>query len=151
MAMGDRLQGLSAKTYLLVGDGEIDEGQVWEAAMFTAAKKVTNLTWIIDWNKRQLDGDVKDILDTFDLEKKFAAFGFDAKTVPGNDVEAVYEALEAPVGDQPKAIILDTVKGAGVKAVEEAKSNHSMNVAPEVFDEWLAELHAKKDALQEEG
>lgn len=145
MAMGDRLKGRDSRTYLIVGDGEQDEGQVWEAAMLTAAKKVTNLTWLIDWNKKQLDGYVADVLDPFDLEEKFRAFGFDACTVDGGDVEQVYDALTAPVGDRPKAIILDTVKGKGVAEVEQTMGNHSMNVAPEVFDRWLAELRAKQE------
>ncbi len=151
IAMGDRLQGRDSKTYLIVGDGESNEGQVWEAAEFAAAKKLTNLVWLIDWNKKQLDGWTKDILEPFDLEAKFAAFGFDAVTVKGDDVEAIYEAVTKEPGDKPVAVILDTVKGAGVTAVEETMSNHSMNVKPEVFDEWLAELNAKLAALEEEG
>ncbi len=151
LALGDRLQGRDCRTFLIVGDGEIDEGQCWEAAMFTAAKKLTNLTWLVDWNKKQLDGYVTDILDTGDLEKKFAAFGFDACTVDGNDVEQVYEALSKKPGDKPVAVILSTVKGKGVTQVEETMSNHSMNVGQDVFDSWLEELHGKLDALQGTG
>lgn len=147
LALGDRLQGRDCRTFLLVGDGEINEGQVWEAAMFTAAKKLTNLVWLVDWNKRQLDGYTKDILDTGDLEAKFAAFGFDACTVDGHDVEKLYEALTRTASDKPIAIILDTVKGKGVTAVEQTAKNHSMNVAPEVFDEWLKELYDAQKAM----
>ncbi len=149
LALGDKLQGRNSRTFLFVGDGEADEGQVWEAAMFTAAKKLTNLVWLVDWNKKQLDGYVKDILDPFDFQKKFEAFGFDAVTVDGGDVEQIYEALSKEPGDKPIAIILDTVKGAGVKQIEETLSNHSMNVPAEVFDGWLAELKAKKAAMAE--
>ena len=148
LALGDKLQGRDSRTFLIVGDGEADEGQVWEAAMFTAAKKLTNLVWLIDWNKKQLDGYVKDILDPFDFQKKFEAFGFDAVTVDGNDVEQVYEALSKKPGDKPIAIVLDTVKGKGVTQVEETFGNHSMNVGADVFDSWLAELHEKKAALE---
>jgi transketolase len=147
MALGDRLQGRDCRTFLIVGDGEIDEGQVWEAAMFTAAKKLTNLVWMVDWNKKQLDGYTKDILDSGDLEKKFAAFGFDACTVDGHDVEKLYEALSKKAQDKPIAIILDTVKGKGVTAVEETMKNHSMNVGQEVFDEWLKELYDRQKAM----
>lgn len=147
MALGDRLQGRDCRTFLIVGDGEIDEGQVWEAAMFTAAKKLTNLVWMVDWNKKQLDGYTKDILDSGDLEKKFAAFGFDACTVDGHDVEKLYEALTKKAQDKPIAIILDTVKGKGVTAVEETMKNHSMNVGQEVFDEWLKELYDRQKAM----
>ena len=147
LALGDRLQGRNSRTFLLVGDGESDEGQVWEAAMFTAAKKITNLVWMVDWNKKQLDGTIKDILDLGDLQKKFEAFGFDAVTVDGHDVEKLYEALTKKAEDKPIAIILDTVKGKGVTAVEETAKNHSMNVGQEVFDAWLAELHEKQAAM----
>ena len=74
-------------------------------------------------------------MPAFDFVEKFKAFGFDAKLVKGNDVEALYEALSAPAGEKPKAIILDNVKGSGVKAVEETVSNHSMQPEAEVFDE----------------
>ncbi len=147
MALGDRIAGRKCRTYLITGDGETDEGQLWEAAMFTAAKKITNLIWLVDWNKKQLDGYTKDILDIFDLEAKFRSFGFDAVTVDGGDVEAIYEALTAEITDRPRAIILDTVKGAGVKEVEEAFGNHSMTKGPEVFEGWLLELREKLAAL----
>ena len=81
LALGDRLQGRDCRTFLIVGDGEAEEGQVWEAAMFTAAKKLTNLVWIIDWNKKQLDGYVKDINDPGDFQAKFEAFGFDGENI----------------------------------------------------------------------
>ena len=148
IALGDRLKGRDSRTYLLVGDGESDEGQVWEAAMFAAAKKVTNLIWLVDDNKKQLDGYTKDILPIFDLEAKFAAFGFDARRVNGNDIAQVYDAITAPLGDKPRAIILDTVKGKGVQEVEEAMGNHSMTVAPEACDKWLAGLRAELAELQ---
>ena len=148
LALGDRLQGRDCRTYLIVGDGEANEGQVWEAAMFTAAKKLTNLVWLIDWNKKQLDGYVSDILEPFDFEEKFRAFGFDACTIDGNDIEQLKAALTKKAADKPIAIILDTVKGKGVTEVEEAAGNHSMNVKPEVFDGWIAEIKSKLAALE---
>ena len=148
LALGDKLQGRDCTTYLLVGDGEANEGQVWEAAMFTAAKKLTNLVWLIDWNKKQLDGYVSDILEPFDFEEKFKAFGFDACTIDGNDVAQLKEALSKKATDKPIAIILDTVKGKGVTEVEEAAGNHSMNVKPEVFDGWIDEIKGKLSALE---
>lgn len=148
IALGDRLKGRDSRTYLLVGDGESNEGQVWEAAMFTAAKKITNLIWLVDDNKKQLDGYTKDVLPIFDLEAKFAAFGFDARRVDGNDIAQVYDALTAPIGDKPRAIILDTVKGKGIREVEETMGNHSMTVASDVCDKWLAGLRAELAGLQ---
>ena len=147
MAMGDKLKGRDSRTFLIVGDGESDEGQVWEAAMFTAAKKVTNLVWLIDNNKKQLDGYTKDILDSGDLRAKFEAFGFEAVRIDGNDLGQLYDALTKKAEDKPIAVILDTVKGKGVKEVEETMGNHSMNVPAETYDKWLGELRAELAAL----
>ena len=150
MALGDKLKGRSCRTFLIVGDGEIDEGQCWEAAMFTAAKKVTNLVWIIDDNKKQLDGPTAEILPHGDLRAKMEAFGFDAVRVKGNDVEALYDALTKEAGDKPIAIVMDNVKGSGVKPVEETASNHSMNVSAETWDSYIALVKAQLEALEKE-
>lgn len=147
MAYGDMLKGLDARTFLIVGDGEANEGQVWEAAMFTAAKKLTNLTWLIDNNRKQLDGWTHDVLEPFDFEEKFRAFGFEAISIDGNDLEQLENALTRKPIDRPIAVILNTVKGKGIAEVEQTMSNHSMTPAPEAFDRWLAELHAELDAL----
>jgi len=143
MALGDKLMGRSSKTFLFIGDGEADEGQVWEAAMFTGAKKITNLIWFIDDNKKQLDGYTKDIIQTFDFVEKFHAFGFDAVRVKGDDVEQIYDAIMAPITDRPRAIVLDTIKGRGIADVENTVNNHSMNIKPETGDKWIAELNAE--------
>lgn len=147
MAMGDKLKGRESRTFLFVGDGEADEGQVWEAAMFTAAKKITNLVWIIDNNKKQLDGYVKDVLDSGDIRAKFEAFGFEALSVDGNNIGQLYDALTKKAEDRPIAIIMDTVKGRGVTEVEETMANHSMTVSEEVFDRWLSGLNSQLEAL----
>ena len=151
IALGDKLKGLNSRTFLFVGDGEADEGQVWEAAMFTGAKKVNNLVWLIDDNKKQLDGYTKDIMPQLDFVEKFKAFGFDAVRIDGNDIEQLYDALTAPIGDKPRAIVLDTVKGKGIKEVEETLSNHSMTMPQETYDKWLADLRAELAALEQEG
>lgn len=147
MALADKIQGRNNRLFLIVGDGECNEGQVWEAAMFAAAKKLTNLTWLIDDNKKQLDGYTADVLNPFDLEEKFRAFGFDAVRIDGNDIAQIHAAVTAPVGDRPKAIVLDTLKGKGIADVENTFANHSMNVGPEICDRWLQELQAQLDAL----
>ncbi len=147
MAYGDMLKGLDSRTFLIVGDGEADEGQIWEAAMFTAAKKVTNLTWLIDNNRKQLDGYTVDVLNPFDFEEKFRAFGFEAISIDGNDLDQLEAALTRKPIDRPIAVILNTVKGKGIAEVEQTMSNHSMAPAPEAFDRWLAELHAELDSL----
>ena len=150
MALGDKLKGRPSRTYLIVGDGEINEGQCWEAAMFTAAKNVNNLVWIVDDNKKQLDGPTASVLPLGDLRAKFEAFGFDAVRVPGNDVEALYDALTKQ-SDKPVAIIMDNIKGSGVKAIEETASNHSMTVSAEVWDSYIEAVKADLEALKKEG
>ena len=150
MALGDKLKGRPSRTFLIVGDGEINEGQCWEAAMFTAAKNVNNLVWIVDDNKKQLDGPTADILPAGDLRAKFESFGFDAVRVPGNDIEALYNALTKEA-DKPVAIIMDNIKGSGVKAIEETASNHSMTVGAEVWDSYIEAVKADLEALKKEG
>lgn len=147
MALADRLKGLKSRTFLIVGDGEAGEGQVWEAAMFTAAKKVNNLVWLIDVNKKQLDGYTKDVLEPFDFEEKFRAFGFEAVTIDGNNLEELYEALTAEAKDKPRAIIMNTIKGKGVKEVEETVNNHSMQPDEATFERWVSDLKAELAAL----
>lgn len=147
LALGNKLAGRDSRVFLIVGDGELNEGQAWEAAMFTAGKKLTGLTWIVDNNKRQLDGWTSDIIPNFDFEEKFRAFGFDACTVKGDDVMALYEILGAPAGDKPRAVILDSVKGAGIADVENTVANHSMTPSAENCDKWLADLRSQLDAL----
>lgn len=152
MALGDRLKGRDSNTYLIVGDGELNEGQPWESFMFMAAQKLDNLTVLIDWNKKQLDGYLVDISDPKDFKQKFEAFGFHTQQVNGNSVQEVYEAVKATqnVKGMPHAIVLDTIKGSGVKEVEDTFSNHSMTVAPEVFDRWINSLKEKLQALEKE-
>ena len=142
MALGDKLKGRDSRLYLIVGDGELNEGQTWESFMFMAAQKIDNLTVFIDWNKKQLDGPVKDINDPLDLKKKFEAFGFYTQQVDGMDIEGIVKAVRSAekVKGVPHAIVLDSIKGAGVKEIEETFSNHSMTVSAEVFDRWLDKL-----------
>ena len=150
MAMGDRLAGRDCRTYLIIGDGELNEGQCWEAFMFIAAKKLNNCIVFIDANKRQLDGYTADIYPADNFHAKMEAFGFRTVTVNGNDVEAVAAALEATRagGDQPWAIVLDTVKGAGIADVEQTVANHSMSVGDAAFEKWTAELRTHLAELE---
>ena len=150
MALGDRLRGRSSRTFLIVGDGESNEGQVWEACAFAAAKKLGNLVLLLDWNKRQLDGYTNDVFPMGDYVAKFEAFGFDTVKVDGGDVEAVAKALERTRqgGDKPYAIILDTVKGAGIQDVADTVMNHSVSVSDEQFEKWTGQLKAELAALE---
>ena len=133
-----------------MGDGESNEGQVWEACAFAAAKKLGNLVLLLDWNKRQLDGYTNDVFPMGDYVAKFEAFGFDTVKVDGGDVEAVAKALERTRqgGDKPYAIILDTVKGAGIQDVADTVMNHSVSVSDEQFEKWTGQLKAELAALE---
>ena len=150
MALGDRIKGRPSRTFLIVGDGESNEGQVWEALAFAAAKKLSNLVVLLDWNKRQLDGWTKDVYPMGDYVAKFEAFGFDTVKVDGNDVEAVAAALARTRkgGDKPYAIVLDTVKGAGIQEVADTPMNHSISVNDDQYGRWTAQLRAELAELE---
>ena len=150
MALGDRIKGRPSRTFLLVGDGESNEGQVWEALAFAAAKQVSNLVVLLDWNKRQLDGWTKDVYPMGDYVAKFQAFGFDTVKVDGNDVEAVAAALARTRkgGDTPYAIVLDTVEGAGIREVADMPMNHSISVNDDQYGRWTAQLQAELAELE---
>lgn len=149
MALGEKLRKSPSRIYLIVGDGELNEGQPWEAFAFAAARKLDNLTLLLDYNKRQLDGYVGDILDPGDFVKKLDAFGFAARMVPGNDIAAVYAALKSVQGirGKPQAIVLDTTKGAGVQELEDMTFNHHVSVPEATWTKWIAGLQAELAAL----
>ncbi len=150
MALGAMIRRRKNRVFLITGDGEINEGQVWEAAMFAAAKKIRNLVWIVDNNKKQLDGYTDDVLYDPGIADKFRAFGFETHTVDGHDVGKLHEVLSERPADKPCAVIMDTVKGKGIKEVEQTVNNHSMTVSQEVFDGWLSLLRSELDTLERE-
>lgn len=114
--------------YLIVGDGELNEGQCWEAFQFIANYKLNNCIVLIDDNKKQLDGLTKDVMNPFDIAKKMETFGFNTQRVDGKDEQAIDEAIEKAksVKDQAVCIVLDTIKGQGVKYFETMVSNHAV-------------------------
>lgn len=133
IALGNRLSGYDSTTYLVLGDGELDEGQVWEAAMFAAHHKLDNLIAFVDENKKQLDGYTKDINNLGDIASKFASFGWDAQYVKGNSIAAIHEAIgkAQAVKGKPAVIVLDTIKGQGYPFVEEQFANHHLRFSDE--------------------
>ena len=139
IALGCRLNGLDSITYLILGDGECDEGQVWEGAMFAAHNKLGGLIALIDWNKQQLDGFIKEIMDLGDIEEKFKAFGWHTQTVDGHDPGAIKAAILAAKGisDKPSAIVLDTIKGYGCDFAEGIAGNHHMNFRQDQIDKAI--------------
>ncbi|PRD16677.1 transketolase [Pantoea coffeiphila] len=150
MALSHRLAGRSNRVFCIVGDGELNEGQCWEAFQFIAHHKLNNLTVLVDWNKQQLDGTLDEVIQPFDLAEKFTAFGFEAQTVPGADIPALYGALK-PVREaqqRPLAIVLDSIKGQGVPWLEQLSNSHHLRLTPEqrqAIDAEIAALEAAHD------
>ena len=144
LAIGQKMLGQSSRTFLVVGDGECNEGQVWEGLMLAAHRKLDNLIVFCDQNGQQLDGYVKDVLDTGDLSKKFESFGFFTQTINGHDIGAIEAAVAAALENKgsPSMIVLKTSKGHECAFVEGHESNHHVAFKQEQMDEALA--HSKK-------
>lgn len=160
MALGlqldDKAAGLALKdarhVFVLTGDGELQEGQNWEALMFAAHRKVNNLVAMVDWNNLQIDGHVDDILSLGDLKAKFEAFGWKVYTCDGHNIPAIQAALlEAKAYDKgPAVIIFKTIKGKGVSFMEDVCGWHGKAPSLEQRDEALGELDRLMDALGKE-
>lgn len=126
IALANRLLGRDSYTYCIVGDGECNEGQVWEACETASHYKLDHFITFVDWNKKQLDGRLEQISNPVNLADKFTAFGFETQTVKGYDVEEIYNAIIKAKNnpEKPHCIVLDTIKGLGVKLAEEQDFNH---------------------------
>ena len=150
MALGARLSGKQFSVYAVMGDGEIQEGQIWEACMYAGAHKLDNLIGIVDSNKVQLDGAVKDILDTGDLKAKFESFGFFTQSIDGHDVKAISDAVDCAKAQtgRPSMIIANTVKGKGVSFMEGKNEWHGKTPNEEQFARAFSELTAKKKEME---
>jgi len=151
LALGARLDDIDNYTYLIIGDGECNEGQVWEGAMFASHHKLDRLIVFVDWNKQQLDGFTNGIIDMGDFVEKFKAFGFHTQLVDGHDPGKIKAAIvEAKRHqDAPSAIILDTVKGYGCSFAEAIASNHHMNFTKEQIDKAIEEASLKLEEVRE--
>lgn len=150
MALGMKLKGIDSYTYLILGDGECDEGQVWEMALFASQQKLNNLIAFVDLNHQQLDGYTDDVCALGDVRKKFEEFGWYAQQVDGHSVEEIYDAIiRAKQQDSaPAMIVLDTVKGKGW-SVTEGKSNvHHIPITKQQMADMEQEINARILALQ---
>lgn len=144
MALAAKMDGASYQVYALLGDGEIQEGQVWEAAMFAAHHKLDNLCLIVDCNGLQIDGDVNQVAGIEPLDDKFRAFGFDVTYADGHDfnsLEAAFAAAEACTS-KPFVILARTTKGKGVSFMENQAGWHGKAPNQEQYDQAMAELNA---------
>lgn len=136
--------GEKNKVYCILGDGELNEGQVWEALMFINHHKLNNITIFVDNNKKQLDGYTDDICDMGSLEDKFRSFGYDTFTVNGKNCDDIENAV-LHYSDRCKVIILDTIKGSGVPYIEDLKDNHHLRLSEKdkiELDAYLLKLEA---------
>ena len=142
-AWGNLYQKKDNYTYLVLGDGESQEGQVWEGALFVAQQKVHNLIAFIDYNKKQLDGYTKDVCEMGDLRQKFEDFGWYAQSIDGHDHQAILYAIENAkknAGERPSMIVLNTEKGHGCKFAEGVLYNHHMSFTKDQVKEAVKQL-----------
>ena len=130
MALASRLQNIPYRVYVAMGDGELQEGQVWEAAMTSAQYKLDNLTAFVDYNNLQIDGNVSDIMDVASVEDKFKAFGWNVLTIDGHNFQEILDAVEKAkeCKGKPTMIVANTIKGKGVDFMENVCGFHG--VAP---------------------
>ncbi len=144
IALGLRLQKNDARVFCIIGDGELQEGQVWEAATAAEHLKLNRLTVFVDENKRQLDGYVSDVCDTDPVEK-FQAFGWNAVRVCGWDMTAIRREIRAASEQNcaPSAIVLETEKGIGCSFAERERMNHYMVITKEMADEAITEIERR--------
>jgi transketolase len=149
MALASRLDGRPSRVYVIMGDGELSEGQLWEAAMAARRFGVDNLTAIVDRNRVQATGPTKEVFDIPDIERKWEAFGWHVLTVNGHDVAEVLTALDAAaqVKGQPSVIVADTVKGKGISFAEHNAAFHNGMFTEDQYRQAMAELETRRAEL----
>lgn len=149
MALSAKHFGNDFKVYTVLGDGELEEGQVWEAAMFAANKGLSNLTAFVDYNNLQIDGSIEEVNSAAPIDKKFEAFNWHTIVIDGHDFEQIDAALkEAETVDKPVAIVAKTVKGKGVSFMENQVGWHGSAPNDEQYEQAMSELNAALAALQ---
>ena len=150
MALGAKLKGDAFRVYTILGDGEIEEGQVWEAAMYAAAKKLDNLVAFVDNNNLQIDGSVDEVNSPYPIPEKFAAFGWNVIEIDAHNFDEIEAALEnaKATKDKPTAIIAKSVKGKGVSFMENQVSWHGAAPNAEQYEIAMAELKAVLEGLE---
>ncbi|MDT8903935.1 transketolase [Anaeroselena agilis] len=142
MALAGRVDGKDWRVYALLGDGELEEGQIWEAAMLAAHYKLDNLTAFVDYNGLQIDGPVSEVMSPLPIPEKWRAFGWHVLEIDGHDYNAIYDAIETAktVKGKPTMIVAKTVKGKGVCSMEGIADWHGKAPSSEECVKFLAEL-----------
>lgn len=149
MAVNAKLDKADYRVYTLLGDGEIQEGQVWEAAMFAGAKKLDNMVWIVDNNGLQIDGNIEDVCSPYPIDEKFKAFNFNVINIDGHnfdEIDAAFKAAKECKG-MPTVIVAKTVKGKGVSFMENKASWHGVAPNDEQYAIAMEELEKEGTAL----
>jgi transketolase len=151
MALAGKISGKSYNVYTILGDGEIEEGQVWEAAMFAAHYKLGNLVAVVDNNGLQIDGPVTEVCSPEPITDKFAAFGWHVITMDAHDFDSIEAAFDeaSSVTDKPVAIIQKSVKGKGVSFMENQVGWHGTAPNKEQYDQAMSELNAQLKELED--
>ncbi|HBH95339.1 MAG TPA: transketolase [Ruminococcaceae bacterium] len=149
MALSGKLDNDIYRVYTILGDGELEEGQVWEAAMFAAHYQLDNLVAVIDNNGLQIDGKISEVMSPYPIDEKFRAFGWHVIVIDGHDFNEIEKAFDEAerVANQPVAIILRTTKGKGVSYMENQVSWHGTAPNEEQYKIAISELQAKLDEL----
>ena len=152
MAMAAKLDGKSYRVYTILGDGELEEGQVWEAAMFAPHYKLDNLTAFIDLNLLQIDGDVRKVMNPTPVDKKFEAFGWNVISICGHNIDEIIGAIDKAkqVKGKPTVIICNDVKGKGVSFMENEAGWHGNAPNEEQYNLAVAEIDKKIEELEGE-
>lgn len=142
MALADRMDQNGARVYCIIGDGESQEGQIWEAGMYAAQAKLGSLTCFLDLNGQQIDAPVDQINSMINAAEKWRAFGWNVQEIDGHDIQAIYDAIQEAetCTDKPNMIVLRTIKGKGWKKVEGTTKCHSMPVTAEDLEDALRDL-----------
>ncbi|MBL0937117.1 MAG: transketolase [Rhizobiaceae bacterium] len=143
MALAGRVTGRSYRTYCMLGDGELNEGQIWEAAMAAGHYKLQGLVAIVDRNRLSIDGPTEKVMSVEPIDDRFRAFGWDVHRIDGHDLPAIMETLGAlkPAGHgKPQMIVADTIKGRGVKYMELSLDWHVGNLVGQDYDDAWAEI-----------
>ena len=142
MAIAGKLDNKDYRVYCILGDGEIEEGQVWEAAMAAAHYKLDNLCVIVDNNNLQIDGKITDVMSSYPIDEKFKSFGFQVINIDGHDIDEIIKAFEVArdIKGKPTCIIAKTIKGKGVSFMEDKAEWHGKAPNEEQYNEAMKEL-----------
>lgn len=140
IAYGLKLNNIKASVYVILGDGECNEGSIWESAMSAASNQLDNLHCIIDCNGFQSDGETKNILEQDKLAEQFKNFGFDMRNIDGHNFQEIHNSLTARESNKPIAVLANTVKGKGISFMENNNAWHHGALTEEIFDRAMEEL-----------